>query len=338
LSDGFPISLSEDRRLRWVGDDGGLSPGDYNFGAYSLDPRQVRLEEGDRLLLKLSRDARGLLTLQRAVQPKDADRDSPDVDGWSSGMVQNDYRYNGTSDELSQLLVLERRPETGSGGGKPIGQLWPSFCWLEEAISRGGQEKPAPLEWYLDYRYDAPTYVVRSRDWPKGASSKLSAWWTDSDRPLTDSKILVLQMRADNGEVPSTAGPGQKDFTVWGVRQKRRVKVEPPDDGGVYKEEIRDCLVLTVQLPKGGPRVRALPDPFAGGEEHYYFDELGYYQAVFWGWDTGKPFNVRLISLDAFKKAEGVHNYSPPVGVPGRHTPLPPTLEKVLPRTGNAAP
>jgi hypothetical protein len=339
VSPGFPISLSEDRRLRWVGDDGRLSPGDYELGAYGLDPRLVQLKEGDRLLVKLSRDARGLLTLQRAVQPKNASNgDSPEVDDWTHEVVQNDYRYNGTADELRQLLVLERPTDPVSGRGTPIRQLWPSFCWLEEAVLRGGQEKPAPLVWYLDYRYDAPTYVVRSRDWPKEASSKLTAWWTDSDRPLTDSKVLQLQMSPDNGEVTSRDGPGKNDFFAWGKRQNRRVKVEPPDDGGAYKEETRDSLVLTVQLPKSGPRVRAVPDPFAGGEEHYYFDELGYYQAVFWGWDTGKPFHVHLVSLDAFKNALGVKRYTTSLEAPSRHTALPPTLEKVVPRTGNAPP
>ena len=79
---------------------------------------------------------------------------------------------------------------------------------------------------------------------------------------------------------------------------------------------------------------------FSGGAEHHYFDDPGYYQAFFWGWDAKnvKELQLRLISLDAFKRASWVDTITLPLSAPneGLSSPYQPVLIK--PRMGSAPP
>jgi hypothetical protein len=303
--EGFPITLPEAfsrGAWRWGGLDGQLPFGELDIRSYRLRS-QMRLNEGDRLVLKLGRDNGGLY-LKRATlgNVSRADNSHPRKnagDNWTASMLLNRHRDGG----LQQLLTLEETP-ADRAVGKPIEQVWPGFCWLDLA-PESPAVKPVPVEWYLDYRYPAPTFAVNARRWPDGTPSRLSAWWSDSRIPPSEIESEPVPFRVTRGSLQSARVklPGQT-ATVWAERRNQRVRVDP---GG--QKQDADCLILTVEA--NDPMVLARPslEGFTGGEEHYYFTSLdkGYYQAVFWGIPGGDvvEFTLRLASLKAFKERVG---------------------------------
>jgi hypothetical protein len=183
-----------------------------------------------------------------------------------------------------------------------IQQVWPDFCWIKPG-QLNGKAQLGPVVWYLDHRYPAPTYEVRSTAWPDGSAPSLRAWWSEPGSPSLAVDVGRFRVSSGIAEMQPIKFNGETLF-AWVEFQKSRSVKDGPSD----RRTPRDCLVITLQTGRHPVWASLEGVGTPEGEEHRYYDSRHYYQAVFWGSqiEDVKSVQLRLLSLEAFQKASGI--------------------------------
>lgn len=299
----------------------GLPPGAYTLrvSAGKTYSRGVRLDAGDRLVVKMVLGPDNGIAFERAVYGDDADQRNEPVGesaGWQLTVLAN--RAPAGTSRLELMAALEPRAQEAAPnplepipGPGPLRQPRPAMAWfaVEPMEGRGSYQ----LRWREQSLFPAPVWEL---DVPR--------WLTDSSGTAPDRPILKTWWMP-GAEVPAAATlKFDAPLAVEGS------KVESVDGSTVVIESIRvedhlletrpgaapeptTCLVVRLEYPEGKPFI-VDPAKLAGLQaeryEHRLYTSSRKYTGLFWPVSRSQiESNLRglgLIGLDSLRnQAEG---------------------------------
>ncbi|MFO0850726.1 MAG: vWA domain-containing protein [Gemmataceae bacterium] len=304
----YRVDTEDQLPVAGVGDDGllvGGGPGSDRWVTAGLDPAGYRLKvrgwqraeadialaPGDRLLLKVGREAGGL-RFERALLADDyPGRPGADRGGWRLTVPQVQRRGEG----VQALAWLEKRFDAAE---TQLQMLRPRAVWFD--LTTTGT--PAAVTWHAVPGYAAPAWGFAAPAWPPApARPTLRAWWNPDHE-------AVVAGRLDRGaDFDALADLADRPLTIDGEVVAVRAAVEPhvvnlaPDRRGS-----RPCLVVRVAHGPDNPvRVRVRGVRFEGSSLWQY-PGAGETTAVFWGGDADRAGEtlqaIEIISLRAFRR------------------------------------
>jgi hypothetical protein len=267
----------------------------------SLPKFQLHLRPGERMLLRVYRDAIDEYIVERALfanlsrkfepasQTRIANRD------WLAAVLQN--KIWNQQGKLEQIITVEHK-QNRHLGNNILEHVRPGFFWME--VTRANEKTPlAQMHWNMEYGYPAPAFHLEASKFTVNDTPRLSAWWIDEAYPDEASGGYAFGYKQVVGAVGGKAlFVGDAAVNVEKVKKESRLVTVGP---GQRKE--RSCLVVELKYTPGPPRVWVQPLGFIyHGEEHHYNTKAGRYTAIFWSdQELAEPVRLNLISLAYFK-------------------------------------
>jgi hypothetical protein len=314
LRGGLPISFVTDeergkRNLVWSPR---LEHGLHNLTVYR-DSQEVLLPAGECLQLNLRREGRKIVFERALLGDETAYRDRPHkVEGdWRLTVLHNRlYRpLRRPVPALEMTVALEDHKNVVVHRGQ-LQQIRPAFTWFEV---RARESKLVPSLRVSNLAgFSAPCWSVEAPEWvarPGGRGLP-----TDPDVPVLDAwlseQLPEVAYRFKRDDVTRTLEEDFRDKNdlVVTVRAERHKVLPAHGQPPVEKQ----CLVVRVQHPPDQPVMALTPLELPqieeiGGAEHHFYRAANCYTGVFWpvpeAQAKGKPFSLRFVSLEAFKKA-----------------------------------
>jgi hypothetical protein len=288
-----------------------LKPYTYVASVPVVPPQDVRLRDGDQLLLQVKRTGleRGLLKDYDELRRPTLTQGLPH--GQDQGWLVTVHGNRRPDDPRALELLLST--EKDAGRSEPRGvleQVRPGFVWFE-AEAREAKARPAALAWRNVgdvLGYPAPAWKLHAEGWPKDALPRVRAWVCDQDprqnprlvtakphNPGTDPlKFLPESLRVSNDVV----GDLSVSFDTVEVEDEPGHKVKQPS------------LVVRATYPARGPVVARLDGGLkVQGQEHRFYSAANRYTGIFWPVTPAQAadaqFDLTLISVKAVQDDPG---------------------------------
>jgi hypothetical protein len=298
-----------------------LKPYTYLVSVPEVLPQDVRLRDGDQLLLQVKRTGQERALLERALLERallkdyDEQRRKQLAQGLPHGHEQGWYvtvHGNPRPDDPRSLELL-LSTEKDAGRSDPRGvleQVRPGFVWFE-AEPRESKAKPAALSWRNlgdVVGYPAPVWRLGAQGWPQDALPRVRAWVSDQDpgtvprlstgRPhgagTEPQKLDAEELRVGTDRVTDLS----VTFDTYEVEDTPGHKVAKP------------CLVVRATYPPKSPVMARIDGALkVQGAEHRYYSAANRYTGIFWSVTPDQArdaaFNLTLVSVKAVQDDPG---------------------------------
>jgi hypothetical protein len=302
---GLPVTPAATKNPLWSGS---LAKGSYKAKVHDFLGQNILTDPGDFLILNILWADR-YPYLRRALfadeykQFTDYQPEIKQKKQWQLSVLEN-YPDDIHQNTLKLKAALEQLDTLKSGESPAlIQQSWPGFTWFEVKAADGA---PPLFHWSNLEGYPAPLWSLDLIGWPglntKPAKPILSAWWTDTNVPITRYHLTSplhhdprIPLEQDFQEAKKATL--QRDgFTLQSVAiEKQEIDGQMPS-----------CLVVRIRYPKGQP-VLAIPNfGVREGARHCYYQDADQYTGIFWTVGRGdikEDFELEIVSLKKFQEA-----------------------------------
>jgi hypothetical protein len=314
--DGLPISLQPDQVLSWWP----LTPDDYKIMVYKY-AQLVELRPGERFLLQLRRKGTKVVFERGLIEKEYNYRAKKEHGDWRMTLLHNQLlgRMARPLLPLQLKVALEDYRHLDEHEGGVLKQSYPAFTWFE--VRAEGHEQVPSLRVQNLGDFPAPCWSLNVPDWvakPGGvdvaknpAVPILDVYCSDRLPQFAHTlKPNLARHLEENSRVDDPRDRMQIDgheLTVTVRTERCKVSIAPDKD-----PVENDCLVVRLKHAKGKP-VQVLPPTELSlrGWEHHFYRDADCYTGVFWPvteeMARQTPFELRFVSIEAFKQAAPAH-------------------------------
>jgi hypothetical protein len=268
----------------------GLPAGDYTIRlmANRVVNQSVHLEEGDRLVARVTLRADRTLEFERVVYGDEARHPAEPIGeggGWQLSVLANQLRADSSGPALDLAISLEELPGSSRTSellplpalAGPLSLEKPGFAWF--GLAPESSDMLTQLRWHERTTYPASVWLLQAPHWvsnaagPSPARPRLEAWWLAGalGEKVNASATDGTQVHAEDGTA----------FTIECVRTEDHWI---QNSGGGPLERVH-CLVIRVAHPPGKPCL--VDTDQMGGQrferfEHRWYPRSAKYEGLFW--------------------------------------------------------
>jgi flagellar motor protein MotB len=322
---GLPANRFRDEleKLRLAGP---LRPQRYEALVHK-DSQQMLLNRGDRLLVRLTRDADGV-RFQRDLFANELSNDRrKSADNWVLGVPQVLDDPTAQMGRLRLMATLETTSGQLPGRDGVLQQTPPGFVLWEVAANNAANPKLGQLRAVSLPGYPAPAWDITVHDWPvEPTPVKLTAW-VGSDPPA-GRRIAIPAEKV-------LAGPFEQAVEIDGqtvvVSIAHEMQPLVTDKG----ERVEPCLVVRTGFQPNHPVMARFADLNFNGEEHRFYKAAAYtglFGPITRDQLSGLTLELDLLSVTKMREGATKITIDLPKPRPGEQRPQ--TL-KFMPETDN---
>src|SRR5262249_1595406 len=269
------------------------------------DEREVDLQRGDRLIVKLVDDPSNPghgIGFERALYGDEFPLSRQQNQGdWRLAVVSNQIWAARGAEWLRMMASLE--PNTGPKEGA-LRSVKPPLSWFRldaQGIER--TETAFALRWHERIPYPAPVWLVDVPRWVANRSTGgpaepvLRAWWWTPDSEVPSLEVKIGALREFQEDLPKDISDTGNKITIESLDiEQHPVEVQPGEP-----LQAESCLVVRLEFPKGSPYI-VNPEPLKEllgtvSYEHRLYTQARKYTGLFWPVNLPRLQRLKSLSL-----------------------------------------
>lgn len=272
---GLPANLARDD-LSKLRPSGPLVPRQYEASVHE-DRQQMRLDRGDRLLVRLTGDSDGV-KFHRDLFANELSSDRRKTVGeWVLGVAQVLDDPTAQMGRLRMMATLETTSGQSPGRDGVLKQSPPAFVLWEVAANSAANPKLGQLRAASLPGYPAPAWDITVNDWPAEPTPVKLTAWVGSDPP-TGKRLSIAAEKVLAGpfeQVVDVDGQAATISISHEMQPLRTSEDQPTEPLPV------PCLVVRTSFQPSKPLMIQFDGLKSAGQEHRFYKAAGAYTGLF---------------------------------------------------------